>query len=92
MSVQHLAKQLTLGALLDELRYALWHHRCPSNPEFSGELTAVLDVSTTVHWFDPCALLSDHARSEIRPEFRERQAGGGWVMKSCSTTKCSVEE
>lgn len=150
MSVQDLAKQLTLGALLDELRrlagryelldhwqqgefhhdtvvrvdpvkaevpgailviatncnggvkevfcfaerpdrYALWHRRCPSNPEFSGELTTVLDVSTTVHWFDPCDLLSDRARSEIRPEFRERQTGGGWVMKSCSTTKCSSE-
>ena len=141
MSVQHLANQLTLGALLDELRRlagryelldhwqqgefhhdtvvrvdhvkadlpgpilviatncnagvkevlcfaelpdrnALWHQRCPNNSEFSGELPTVLEGLTTVHWFDPCDLLGDHARSELRPEFRERQAGGGWVMKS----------
>lgn len=65
-------------------RYALWHRRCPHNPEFSGELPPVLDEWTTVHWFDPCNLLADAARSELRPEFRERQVGGGWVMKSCA--------
>lgn len=62
-------------------RYALWHRRCPSNAEFSGELPPVLDASTTVHWFDPCNLLTDEARSELREEFRERQVGGGWAMK-----------
>lgn len=151
MSVQDLAKQLTLGALLDELRqraqhyelldhwqqgefhhdtvvrvdpvkaripgpilviatncnggvkevfcfaerpdrYALWHHRCPANPEFSGELPAIVEVSTTVHWFNPCDLLGEQARSEIRPEYRERQTGGGWVMKSCGPNKCSVDK
>lgn len=68
-------------------RYAVWHRRCPSNPEFAGELPPLLDVATTVHWFDPCHLLSDQARSELRPEFRERQVGGGWTMKSCSVVK-----
>jgi hypothetical protein len=146
MSVRHFAEQLTLGALLEEVRrlagqyelldhwqqgefhhdtlirldhakaglpgpilvvatncnggvkevlcfgerpdrYALWHRRCPSNPEFSGELPPLLDHSTTVHWFDPCNLLSDQARSELRAEFRERQVGGGWVMKSCGISK-----
>jgi len=142
MTVQHLADQLTFGALLDELRrraahyelldhwqqgefhhdtvlrvdaeragtpgpiliiatncnggvkevlcfrempdrFALWHHRCPDVAEFSGELPDVLASSRTVHWFDPCELLHPDARSEYRPEFRERQAGGGWTMKAC---------
>jgi hypothetical protein len=62
-------------------RSALWHRRCPDNPEFSGELPEPLDLATTLHWFEPCNLLNSEARSEIRPEFRERQTGGGWVMK-----------
>ena len=69
-------------------RYALWHHRCPNNPEFSGELPDLLDSSTTLHWFDPCDLLKQDARSEYRPEYRERQQGGGWTMKSCGSTAC----
>jgi len=24
-------------------RYALWHHRCPDNPEFTGALPPILD-------------------------------------------------
>ena len=28
-------------------------------------------------------LLKEDARSEYRPEFRERQAGGGWQMRQC---------
>ena len=62
-------------------RGALWHHRCPDNPEFQGELPPVLDRAQTVHWFDPCELLGPDARSEYRPEHRERQAGGGWRPK-----------
>ena len=46
---------------------ALWHHRCPTSPEFSGELPPLLGQARTVHWFDPCALLTDDARSEYRP-------------------------
>jgi hypothetical protein len=59
-------------------RSALWHHRCPDVREFGGELLPVLARATTEHWFDPCALLAPDARSELRPEHRRRQEGGGW--------------
>lgn len=59
-------------------RFALWHRRCPTIPDFFGELPPILEHVTTEHWFDPCELLSPDARSELRPEFRKRQAGGGW--------------
>jgi len=147
MTVQELADQLTLGAVLDELRRiashyelvdhwqqgefhhdtvlrvdaeragvpgpilivatncnggvkevlclrevpdrdALWHRRCPDNPEFAGDLAEPLASSRTQHWFDPCELLRPDARSEYRPEFRERQPGGGWKMKSCGASSC----
>jgi hypothetical protein len=61
-------------------RWALWHWRCPDNPEFEGELPPVRERLTTVHFFDPCELLLPDARSEIRPEFRERMRGGGWAL------------
>jgi len=64
---------------------ALWHHRCPDNPEFSGALPPLLASARTIHWFDPCSLLTPDARSELREEFRERQRGGGWRMRGCST-------
>lgn len=60
---------------------ALWHVRCPSNPEFEGVLPPILAAARTEHWFDPCELLTADARSELRPEFRDRQPGGGWCMK-----------
>jgi len=63
-------------------RAALWHRRCPQNPDFAGELPEILAGSRTVHWFDPCNLLRADARSEYRPEFRERQTGGGWQLKA----------
>ena len=63
-------------------RAALWHHRCPASAEFAGELPPVLASARTVHWFDPCALLSDDARSEYREDARERQSGGGWQLRS----------
>jgi hypothetical protein len=62
-------------------REALWHFRCPDNPEFSGTLPRVLAASVTEHWFDPCELLAPDARSEYRSEFRERQCGGGWLPR-----------
>jgi hypothetical protein len=62
-------------------RLALWHWRCPNNPEFSGRLSTLLAAATTTHWFDPCELLSADARSEYRDEFRERQCGGGWLPR-----------
>lgn len=57
-------------------RESLWAHRC-------GEVE--LDVrgcARTLHWFDPCELLGEDARSELKPEHRERQAGGGWVLSA----------
>jgi hypothetical protein len=62
---------------------ALWHFRCPQNPEFSGELPPLLASAKTVHWIDACELLRPDARSEYRPEHRERQPGGGWQPKGC---------
>ena len=59
-------------------RYALWHWRCPHVADFSGTLPPVLARATTTHFFDPCALLVDDARSELLPEHRVRQRGGGW--------------
>jgi hypothetical protein len=62
-------------------RWALWHHRCPTNPEFTGALTTILARATTLHWFDPCELLTEDARSELLPEHRTRQPGGGWCRR-----------
>jgi hypothetical protein len=59
-------------------RWALWHHRCPDNVDFHGEIPSLLDLARTEHWFDPCELLTRDARSELRPEHRRRQRGGGW--------------
>jgi hypothetical protein len=50
--------------------------------EFSGALVPVLERAVTEHWFDPCELLAADARSELRPEYRRRQAGGGWEYAS----------
>ena len=63
-------------------RWALWHARCPSNPEFAGTLAPVLASARTSHWFDPGELLVDDARSELRPEARSRVRGGGWEQRS----------
>jgi hypothetical protein len=81
---------LSFGELPD--RYALWHHRCPQAPEFSGVLPPVLESARTLHWFDPCNLLMDDARSEYRAEFRERQLGGGWQMKACGSLSCVAND
>jgi len=70
---------------------ALWHHRCPDVTEFTGTLPPILDQARTVHWFDPCELLSTDARSEYRAEFRERQPGGGWQLKGCGVRKGALE-
>jgi hypothetical protein len=63
-------------------RRALWHHRCPTIPEFAGDLTPILARAVTEHWFDPCELLAPDARSELRPEHRRRQEGGGWEAQA----------
>jgi hypothetical protein len=62
-------------------RVALWHARCPENPEFSGALPVLFASAKTAHWFDPCELLHANARSEYRAEYRERQSGGGWLQR-----------
>jgi hypothetical protein len=62
-------------------RLALWHARCPENPEFTGHLPSLLGRAATEHWFDPCELLAPNARSEYQPAFRVRQCGGGWMLK-----------
>jgi hypothetical protein len=59
-------------------RWALWHHRCPDNPEFAGILPPILSKARTPHYFDPCELLLDNARSELRPSCRRWSRGGGW--------------
>jgi hypothetical protein len=60
-------------------RGALWSMRCPSNPNFPLAAAVPLARSSTIHWFDPCELLLPDARSELLPEHRVRQEGGGWV-------------
>jgi len=62
-------------------RQALWHARCPDNPEFAGTLVDLLAMARTAHWFDPCELLRSDARSEYQEQFRERQCGGGWMLR-----------
>ena len=62
-------------------RGGLWRWRCPQNPEFSGELPTIAGRAETLHFFDPCELLLESARSELREEFRARQSGGGWTCK-----------
>lgn len=63
-------------------RWALWHWRCPHALDFTGEMPPILARATTQHHFDPCELLKQDARSELREEFRTRQPGGGWEMAS----------
>lgn len=79
----------------DELpkRDALWHFRCPNATEFAGELPELRGRATTAHWFDPCELLLADARSELKPEHRQRQPGGGWQMSAsaCAPRKRSPE-
>jgi hypothetical protein len=72
-------------------RRALWHHRCPEVEDFAGDLTPILGRATTEHWFDPCEILATNARSELRPEHRRRQEGGGWehAEPPLPGTKCA---
>ena len=61
-------------------RWALWNWRCPENPEFEGAIPEIKQQYRTSHWFDPCVLLADDARSEFRAECRRRVRGGGWEL------------
>lgn len=60
-------------------RWGLWHARCPDNAEFGGDPPDVRAVARTGVWFDPCEVLAPDARSELVPEHRCRQRGGGWM-------------
>ncbi len=64
-------------------RASLWSMRCPGNPDFPAPPATPLARSATVHWFDPCELLVPDARSELLPEHRVRQEGGGWTSTTC---------
>lgn len=70
--------------LLEEVpdRWALWADRCPDNHEFSARARRPLPRprarARTAHWFDPCELLVETARSELKPACRRRSVGGGW--------------
>lgn len=70
--------------LLDEVpdRWGLWAYRCPENPELQRLARAPLRSprarARTAHWFDPCELLAQDARSELKPTCRKRAVGGGW--------------
>lgn len=62
-------------------RGGLWRWRCADAKEFEGDPPIIIARAVTLHWFDPCKLLTPDARSEYREEHRVRQAGGGWVVK-----------
>lgn len=76
-------KEVTAFASVPD-RWSLWSERCPDNTEFAARALAPLPFAharaRTMHWFDPCALLVDDARSELRPGCRKRSIGGGWEM------------
>jgi hypothetical protein len=59
-------------------RKGLWALRCPDNPAFAEVPAKPLARSVTLHWFDPCELLTPDARSELKAECRVRDDGGGW--------------
>lgn len=63
-------------------RGALWSMRCPRSPDFPGAPATPIARSATLHWFDPCELLLPDARSELLPEHRVRQDGGGWTSRA----------
>ena len=58
-------------------RTALWDYRLG---DCSAESIGLRASARTLHWFDPRELLGENARSELKPEFRRRQSGGGWKL------------
>jgi hypothetical protein len=48
-------------------RAALWHHRCPTVPEFDGDLAPIVARAVTEHWFDPCELLVQMRGASCEP-------------------------
>lgn len=67
-------------------RWEIWGYRVPENTEFEKPTFEIISHIKTGIWFDPRRLLTDDTRSELLPEHRRRQRGGGWVAKD------SVEE
>lgn len=67
-------------------RSELWRWRTEENGTWL--LAGLLETVVTVHWFPPTELLYEDARSEILPEYRERQEGGGWKMKETDCDGC----
>ena len=63
-------------------RRALWHHRCPDVKAFGDGSIEIVARAITPHWFDPCELLAEDARSELKPEWRARDEGGGWKCRT----------
>jgi hypothetical protein len=49
-------------------------------------LEALQAEARTRHWFDPCKLLEPDPRSEYGEQFRERQPGGGWKLRTPNNT------
>lgn len=70
-------KEISCFAAIPD-REALWHERCPGGEFAARPLPDLLARERTLHWFDPCELLGPDARSELKPEHRRRQRGGGW--------------
>lgn len=69
-------------------RWALWHFRCPNNPEFEGELPPLLGATRTANWYDPCSLLGEDGPSELKAEYRQRLRGGGWCYADPTKQDC----
>jgi len=80
-------KEVALFAEVPD-RALLWAHRCTPPGGIPPRLSLVAS-SRTEHWFNPCELLDENARSELRPEYRRRQEGGGWEPVPPSVCKRS---
>ena len=68
-------------------REALWNYRLG---DASAASIGLRESVQTLHWFDPRELLGENARSELKPEYRRRQSGGGWKLRddrACGTER-----
>jgi hypothetical protein len=68
-------------------RAALWNYRLG---DASAASIGLRESVRTLHWFDPRELLGENARSELKPEYRARQSGGGWKLRDdrvCGTDR-----
>jgi hypothetical protein len=66
-------------------RTGIWEFRLGDR---NGASIGLRGAARTLHWFDPQELLGENARSELKPEFRSRQSGGGWKLRedlACGT-------